>query len=347
MPPARRHRNRQRVVPVPRRQNPPRAAAQADPDPDPQDPIPAPREIQAPALPERPVPLLTDQQLETLTSQISTRVMSDLLPIYDARQGTTNFHESLFVDENLPSENCQIALPSQDLGHNVPNKIKLKIANGEYVDLVSLVSKPVDPEQASKQLLIEDGKLIVGPKASDGKIENIQQWTDAFLIYSTIYVTAHPSAATGLFKYMHTVRLGASRSVGSNYGWKNYDTQFRLKKESNPTMSWSVVDQELWLLYMGYANDNSKASSSANLQQRQRTELKCYDFNYKGNCSKNSCYYNHLCLRCSKPHPLIRCRNSAFRFGSQQSSTNSSSNRQFGNSNAEQNVNKPRRSQHR
>ena len=35
---------------------------------------------------------------------------------------------------------------------------------------------------------------------------------------------------------MHTVCLGASRSVGSNYGWKNYDTQFRLKKESNPTM---------------------------------------------------------------------------------------------------------------
>ena len=37
------------------------------------------------------------------------------------------------------------------------------------------------------------------------------------------------------------------------------------------TMSWSVVYQELWLLYMGYANDNSKASSPANLQQRQRT----------------------------------------------------------------------------
>ena len=46
--------------------------------------------------------------------------MSDLLPIYDARQGTNYFHESLFVDENSPSENCQIALPSQEFGTLCP-----------------------------------------------------------------------------------------------------------------------------------------------------------------------------------------------------------------------------------
>ena len=42
MPPARRQRNHQQVMLVPRRHSPPRTAAQADPDLEPQDPIPAP-----------------------------------------------------------------------------------------------------------------------------------------------------------------------------------------------------------------------------------------------------------------------------------------------------------------
>ena len=48
---------------------------------------------------------------------------------------------------------------------------------------------------------------------------------------------------------MHIVRLGASRING--LGWKTYDEQFRLKMGIDPVKSWEIVDQELWLLYMG------------------------------------------------------------------------------------------------
>lgn len=53
-----------------------------------------------------------------------------------------------------------------------------------------------------------------------------------FLVYASIYVTAHPKCATALFEYMHTISLGAGRS--SNLELRDDDIQFRLKKERNP-----------------------------------------------------------------------------------------------------------------
>jgi hypothetical protein len=63
------------------------------------------------------------------------------------------------------------------------------------------------------------------------------------------YTSAHPEKYQALLKYMHIVRLGASRLNG--LGWKTYDEQFRLKMGIDPVKSWEIVDQELWLLYMG------------------------------------------------------------------------------------------------
>lgn len=63
------------------------------------------------------------------------------------------------------------------------------------------------------------------------------------------YVTAHPECATSLLKYMHTVRFGPSRT---NLDWKEYDFQFRLKKELSPSICFASVamDNELWLIFM-------------------------------------------------------------------------------------------------
>jgi hypothetical protein len=72
--------------------------------------------------------------------------------------------------------------------------------------------------------------------------------TDAILIYASVYADAHPQSRVSSFKYIHTFRLGAGRV--KNLGWRDYDIQFRLKKEANPSLSFGVVDQELWLLYM-------------------------------------------------------------------------------------------------
>ena len=143
------------------------------------------------------------------------------------------------------------------------------------------------------------------------------------MIFASIYTTAHPSSVSGIFKYIHTIRIGAKRPGGM--GWKSYDIQFRLKKEKNPALSWSVVDQELWLLHM-YGTNFSHSKKTLSPQSPGSQVLKCYDFNYVGTCTKSKCQYAHICLKCSRSHPVVRCRvryaNSYSRYG--QNATGSS-----------------------
>lgn len=192
---------------------------------------------------------------------------------------------------------AQVPSYSSELGYNVPNNIKVQISNGQYVNLAKLAHNFSDPDDETQYFSVRDGGLTMSKKSRVKPITDIHIWTDLFLVYASIYVTAHPECATALFKYMHTIRLGASRS--SSLGWRDYDVQFRLKKERNPGISFANVDQELWLLYMqgplapGYINKDQQG--------------KCYDYNFRGVCQKKSCPYKHLCMRCSRNHPSIRC----------------------------------------
>jgi hypothetical protein len=94
--------------------------------------------------------------------------------------------------------------------------------------------------------------------------------------------SAHPEKYQTLLKYMHIVRLGAS------------------------VKSWEIVDQELWLLYMGntrnslpYSYKNDKSKTSVN---------KCYNFNKMGMCDRVPCNYKHVCFSCSGHHPYYTCK---------------------------------------
>ena len=178
-----------------------------------------------------------------------------------------------------------------ELGLTIPLNLRQKIVNGEYVELGLLLDK-TGKEESVKKLACIDGQVIVQPKQNT-RINDIQQWTDAMLVYTSIYSAAHPESNQGLLKYIHNVRLGARRFGGS--GWMNYDTQFRLKKAQDPTASWSLVDHELWLLYM-----NTPSLQTPSLGR------KCYDFN-KGWCNRSPCSYLHKCLRCAGNHQLLRC----------------------------------------
>jgi hypothetical protein len=99
-----------------------------------------------------------------------------------------------------------------------------------------------------------------------------------------------------MLKYIHTIRLGVKHSQA----WKNYDEQFRLRKLQDPTSSWALIDQELWLLYL-YSNPSNPNVSSLG------SGYKCYPFNYQGNCTTQFCSYSHNCLRCNGEHPLLNC----------------------------------------
>ena len=185
---------------------------------------------------------------------------------------------------------------NDQLGVNVSQQIREKILNGEYVDLGTLLA---NTEQSNTLTLDSNGQITLQPKHTR-KIDDINVWLDAFLIFTSIYTTAHPDSTQGLLKYMYNVKLGASRSSG--LGWSDYDQQFRLKKVKNPSSPWGIIDQELWLLYM-----HSSAFLTQPSQGLYTTNRKCYELNNKGRCLLPNCRYLHKCLKCNNLHPAINC----------------------------------------
>ena len=180
---------------------------------------------------------------------------------------------------------------------------KNKIINGEYIDLSQLLENTFKQEKQENQIDMVDGVLTTKVK-SKNNINTVEVWTDAFIVYISIYSAVHTSKFQALLKYMHDVRLGASRIKG--LGWKEYDEQFRLKMSVNPTKSWEVIDQELWLLYM--VSPNTVPEIKHNSQVGLKSSInKCYNFNYKGTCDRTPCNYKHVCFKCSGCHPFFAC----------------------------------------
>ena len=157
----------------------------------------------------------------------------------------------------------------------------------------------------STRVTIVQGELVVLPNVSSVKIASVEQWTDIFLVYFSLYTATQPEATPGLLKYMHNVRLGEKRAGGLL--WKDYDEQFRLKKARDPLMEWGKIDQELWLLYIH--PDPLSPLQNLPTQQGPRRYLKCYDFNNMGWCGKQVCDYLHKCMLCSGNHPSVKCYN--------------------------------------
>jgi len=136
---------------------------------------------------------------------------------------------------------------SDDLSRNVPVNLKQKIIAGEYIDLALLLINSQASGSDKHTVIVSQGELLIETKQQHKKIVNIETWTDAFLIFTSIYCTAHSLKFQDLLKYIHCIRLGSKRCSG---GWKAYDEQFRGRMAQDASSSWAVVDPELWLIYM-------------------------------------------------------------------------------------------------
>ena len=143
-----------------------------------------------------------------------------------------------------------------------------------------------------------NGELIIKQAQEPVKTMDVEKWTNAFIIFSSVLIAKHPEHAQGLLKYMNSIRLGASRHQG--LGWKAYDAQYRLRKSTKPLSDWGTVDNELWLVYM--SQQNVQLSS----QPATPKVFYCYDYNLKGQCLRQVCKYEHKCLNdnCNGSHPI-------------------------------------------
>jgi hypothetical protein len=102
-------------------------------------------------------------------------------------------------------------------------------------------------DESTGDLIIKRGKLAVERKVQQKFIYNINLWTSAFIIFTSIMIENHPGKAQELLKYPRDIRQAAYRAPAA-LAWVQNDEQFRLKKSRNPSSSWGVIDNELWLI---------------------------------------------------------------------------------------------------
>ncbi|XP_061167326.1 uncharacterized protein LOC133176185 [Saccostrea echinata] len=190
---------------------------------------------------------------------------------------------------------------SDALGVHVSDSLRQNIFDNAFIHLHKLLPlKPNDEPQ--QQLAFVNGELVLKPKHKEIKITSIETWTNAFLIFTSIYLTKFPEHIQSILKYINIIRTAAQRST--NLNWLNYDVQFRLKRSRNHTLDWGSVDAELWLLYVTHG----QTTLSQQAPNHTSKSPKCFDFNYKGTCGRPYCTYQHACIKCSNSHPLINCR---------------------------------------
>ena len=91
--------------------------------------------------------------------------------------------------------------------------------------------------------LSSDGGIEMQAKVCKDKINTIAKWTNAFLIYTSIYLTQYPNKASQLLHYMFVIWEAALWQGGDC--WAQYDERFRIGQANNPS-SWSVINNDLW-----------------------------------------------------------------------------------------------------
>ena len=78
------------------------------------------------------------------------------------------------------------------VGVHVSSNLKEKIIGGQYVDLGSLFSTQVDGNMESNLSLNASGELVLKQsKQKQNSLDTIESWTDVFIIFSVIYLSAH------------------------------------------------------------------------------------------------------------------------------------------------------------
>ena len=131
---------------------------------------------QLPATSSAPLVVVQNTVLSTPSS------VSQSEPAISTAAGNVAVEPGSEIDSVTSSESI-----FQSLDVNVSDAVKQKIINGEYVDLGQLLQSRPGPDK-SKCLTIEDGLLVVQSKPFTTKITDINQWTDAFLIFASIFI---------------------------------------------------------------------------------------------------------------------------------------------------------------
>ena len=204
----------------------------------------------------------------------------------------------------------QLRCSGDEIFAHVPSSLRQQICNGEYINLALLLKGGMELQdfcEGGSLKLTSNGDIEMRAKVCKDKVPSIDKWTDAFLIYTSIYLTQYPDKAPQLLHYMFVIREAAVRQRG--HCWCEYDEQFRIRQANNPS-SWSVINNDLWWRCMQLPVPVSSSTTSALtvFPASSSKSYTCFDFN-KGVCRWPSpCKFPHTCSSCgSSSHGAVTC----------------------------------------
>ena len=219
--------------------------------------------------------------------------------------------ENAQVDFDLPTSAYHCADDSMTV--HVPKDLIQKVWSGEFVNLSLLLRKGQEQSSASTFSLNERGEIEVKKRPSKA-IDNIHDWTDAFLIFISIMIQKFPEMSADLLQYLSLIREAESRSHGSK-AWLTYDERFRMRQALYP-QSWAKINMDLWLRSMtwqaSFQPSSTTTTPKSNHTLQPISSGLCFKFNSAAGCSFRRCKYDHLCSACRGPHRQPDCPRSNF-----------------------------------
>ena len=303
-----------------------------------QPPTPTPA---APAIAPPAAPAMDTAQFQLLMSTLTSTMDQGFKALAEAQagnanrtpiphtnmSGTNNPSPSAPVSQDTASEVGTVEIPASSLDNQfpvikpiptqhsvvrplsarVPQKVKSKIWEGEYIELGSLLDRKQTLRLSTKSKPGQESPSIVW-KEEKAKWLSIDEWTDAFNIYSAVWIEKFPDQAVDLLTYQHLVR----KVYNDGGEWRFYDEEFRKSKQDDST-SWSQVDHVLFssALVHGARKQPFRFKSQAQ-EFRQNQSLRvprgsCFKFHKGFFCS--GCRFSHRCFKCDRgDHPASKCR---------------------------------------
>jgi hypothetical protein len=232
---------------------------------------------------------------------LPTRVNNDHFLGSDTTSNNANVHSRPLTNVS-PANVCSapsVRLADDDLAAHIPTVLKQQICRGEYVNFALLLKGAIELSEFFRGGIVtvnSELQLVSAPKECKDQIYDIEKWTNAFIIYASIYLSNHSDKVYELLHYMYNIRECAMRQGGS--AWKTYDEQFRLRQAITPS-PWSKINNDLWWRCMQVRQPDQAQNVS-------KFKYTCLDFN-NGRCTWQNCKFPHLCAKCNAPHPEINC----------------------------------------
>ena len=197
---------------------------------------------------------------------------------------------------------------------DVPAAYVKQIQTGEFFDLAKLLPSNYGNLAESEQVTLTLENSVLKVKKSShcvARITEIEPWTTAFSTYMSVLTHKFPHRAQELLQYMSLIRYAARTHRG--LGWCVYDHKFRQKASLNPSLNWSDIDQQLWLIIFTVSPDVLRRENPLFHHGPQKSGTSggergiCIEYNRRGECSHPQCRYQHICSQCSGLHARRFC----------------------------------------